>query len=96
MNTPGDIYKNDDGLCFVPDVKLSFDKIMELMKLNMTICSSDCIEDDWQYLRSINKPSRRKFVHGNYHVEMLDVVIDDGVKIYDFKKESRNKTPCSE
>jgi hypothetical protein len=36
MNTPGDIYKNDDGLCFVPDVKLSFDEIMELMKGNIT------------------------------------------------------------
>ena len=72
MNTPGDIYKNDDGLCFVPDVKLSFDELIELMKLNMTICSSEYIEDDWQYVESINKPSRRKFVHGNYHVEMWD------------------------
>ena len=51
------IYRNDDGLCFVPDVDLSSDQLIELMQLGIIICSKEGIEDDRKHIGSRNKPS---------------------------------------
>ena len=57
MEIPGEIYKNDNGICFVPDVDVSSDELIVLMKLGIEICSKEHIEDDWKHIGSRNKPS---------------------------------------
>ena len=57
MNIPGELYKNDNGICFVPDVNPSFDELMELTKLKIEICSKEYVEDDWKHIGSRNKPN---------------------------------------
>ena len=44
MDLPSELYRTDEGLCFVPDVKPSFDELVELMKLRIMICTE--VEDD--------------------------------------------------
>ena len=39
MEIPGEIFKNDNGICFVPDVDVSSDELIVLMKLGIEICS---------------------------------------------------------
>ena len=53
MNISGNLYKTDEGLCFVPDVFPSFDEIMELMQMNMIVCSKEYVEDDWEHVRAV-------------------------------------------
>ena len=69
MNIPGNIYKTNEGLCFVPDVFPSFDEIMELMKLKMIVSSEGYIEDDWQHVKTVTVTKYKQ--HG-LNVHMLD------------------------
>ena len=69
MNIPGNIYKTNVGLCFVPDVKPSFDEIMELMKMDMIVCSDGYIEDDGQHVKTVKITTYEQ--HG-LNVHMLD------------------------
>ena len=69
MKIPGNIYKTNEGLRFVPDVFPSFDEIMELMQLEMIVCSKDCIEDDWQHVKTVIVTKYKQ--HG-LNVHMLD------------------------
>ena len=69
MNISGNIYKTDEGLCFVPDVKPSFDEIMELMKMNMIVCSKEYIEDDWKHVKTVKVA---KYSQSGFNVHMLD------------------------
>ena len=69
MNIPGNIYKTNVGLCFVPDVKPSFDEIMELMKMDMIVCSEGYIEDDWQHVKTV---SVIQYKQNGLNVHMLD------------------------
>ena len=55
MDFPGDIYKTDEGLCFVPDVDISGDQLIELMQLGIRISGKEYIEDDWICIGTINK-----------------------------------------
>ena len=38
MDIPGEIYKTDDGLCFVPGVRPACDEFVELMKFRNFHC----------------------------------------------------------
>jgi hypothetical protein len=69
MNIPGNIYKTNEGLCFVPDVFPSFDEIMELMKLKMIVSSEGYIEDDWQHVKTVTVT---KYEQHGLNVHMLD------------------------
>ena len=69
MNISGNIYKTNEGLCFVPDVFPSFDEIMELMKLNMIVSSEGYIEDDWQHVKTVTVT---KYKQNGLNVHMLD------------------------
>ena len=74
MNISGNIYKTDEGLCFVPDVKPSFDEIMELMKMNMIVCSKEYIEDDWKHVKTVKVIT---YSQTGFNVHMLDEGINN-------------------
>ena len=69
MNISGNIYKTTEGLCFVPDVKPSFDEIMVLMKMDMIVCSEGYIEDDWLHVKTVKI---MKYKQNGLNVHMLD------------------------
>ena len=74
MNISGNIYKTDEGLCFVPDVFPSFDEIMELMKMNMPVFSKEYIEDDWKHVKAVKII---KYSQTGFNVHMLDEGINN-------------------
>ena len=69
MNIPGNIYKTDKGLCFVPDENLSFFEVMSIVQMKMTVCSEESIEDDWQHVETVNKT---KYSQTGFNINMLD------------------------
>ena len=69
MNITGNIYRTNEGLCFVPDDKLSFFETMSVMQMNMTVCSEECIVDDWQHVKTI---ITTKYEQHGLNVHMLD------------------------